>query len=134
MRVTHLQSKKERKAALRQAILRRAPSISADCLDKICESINVNRSYFIKATADKQKFMNLITRETIITEDVRAFSDILPLYGSFQPPFFEKSGCNRFCKDGFLDTTGPAAAVKIRVGSEKKRSSVTYSLLIYLAD
>ena len=133
MQVTHLQSKLERKAILRQAILRRSPNISSDCLNMICDAINIDRRYFIKSTNDKQKFLNLITRETIITEDVRAFSEILPLYGSFQSPFFEKIGEKRFYREGNLDITGPAAAVKIQVGSERKRPSVTYSLLIYSA-
>lgn len=134
MRAIHLLPKSERKAALREAILRRAPGISSDCLDCICDSVNSQRSYFIKTTANKQKFLNLVTRETIIGDNVRSFSEVLPLYGCFQSPYFEKIGDKRQSREGDLDSSGPAAAVKIRAGTENKRSLVTYSLIIFLPE
>ena len=134
MQATQLPPVSERKLALRQANLRRVPGISSVHLDFICESVNTNRRYFIKSTANKQKFLNLTTRETIITRDIRAFSEVLPLYGSFRPPYFEKIGESRTSMEGELDPSIPAAAVKIRAGMENQRSSATYSLILYLAE
>lgn len=133
LQAIQLLSECERKETLRQAILRRAPGISSDKLDFICESVNTNRRYFIKATSDIDKFMNLVTRETIITEGSYSFSEVLPLYGNFQSPYFEKAGDQRHAKDGNLDSSVSAAAVKIRVGMDNKHFSATYSLIIYLA-
>ena len=134
LQATQLPPVSERKSALRQAILRRVPGISSAHLDLICKTVNPNRRYFIKSTASKQKFLNLTTRETIITKDIRAFSEVLPLYGSFQPPYFEKVGERRTSREGELDPSIPAAAVKIRAGVENKYSSATYSLVIFLAE
>ncbi len=134
MQAIHLLPESERKFALRQAILRRAPGIPPDQISCICESVNTNRPYFIKPTTNKQKFLNLATRETIITENTRTFSEILPLYGNFKPPYFERVGERRLSKEGTMDPTLPAAAVKIRAGTEHQRSSATYTLIIYLAE
>lgn len=134
MKEKDLQHEPDRKSALRQTILRLVPGISSEYVDCICESINVNRRYFIKSTSNKQKFLNLVTRETIITKDTRAFSEVLPLYGDFKSPYFEKIGEERYAIDGELVAFRPAAAVKIRVGTENQRTSTTYSLIIFLAE
>lgn len=134
MKAKDLQPETDHKLVFRQTILRLAPGISSESLDCICKSINVNRRYFIKSTSSKQKFLNLVTRETIITKDTRAFSEVLPLYGVFKSPYFEKIGDQRFSIDGELETLRPAAAIKIRVGTENQRTSSTYSLIIYLAE
>lgn len=133
MQAIQLLTESERKAALRQAILRRAPGISSDNLDLICDSVNTSRHYFIKSTSKKEKFLNLVTRETIISEESYSFSEVLPLYGNFISPYFEKTGKKRDRKDGYLDSSFSAAAVKIRVGMDNRRFSATYSLVIYLA-
>ena len=86
----------------------------------------------IKHTVSKQRFLNLATRETIVTADNRTFSEVMPLYGSFQCPYFEKIGETRFSREGSMDPSVPAAAVKIRAGTENQRTSATYTLLIYL--
>lgn len=134
MRAIHSLPKSERKVALRKAILRCVPGIPSDFLDCICDSINPQRSYFIKSTTERQKFLNLVTRETIIGENVRTFSEVLSVYGRFQSPYFEKIGDKRQSIVGDLDISGPAAAVKIRAGIENRRPLVTYSLIIFLPE
>lgn len=129
----HLLSKSEQIASLQQVILRRAPGISSKQLELICNSINTNRRYFIKSTTDKDKFMNYITREMIISDEKRMFSEVLPIYGQFQAPYFEKIGSDRRSVNGELDPSFSAAAIKIRAGIDNQRSSVTYSLILYMA-
>ena len=133
MQSLDLLSRMKRKADLRQAILRRAPGISSEQVDFICNSVNINRCYFIKSTTNREKFMNLVTREMIITDEIRSFTEILPIYGRFKSPYFEKTGSARRSASGSIDPTFPAAAVKMRVGIDNGYTSVTYSLILYMA-
>lgn len=126
-------TKSERIASLREAIIRRAPGISSKQLDFICNSINIDRRYFIKSTTSRDKFLNLVTREKIITEDRKMICEVLPLYGSFQSPYFEKIGSHRRIEYGKLDPSFSAAAIKICAGKDALRSSVSYSLILYMA-
>jgi len=126
-------SENERIASFRQAIIRRAPGISSKQLELICNSVNTRRRYFIKATTKFEKFMNLVTRETVITDDTRIISEVIPIYGRFRSPYFEKIGANRRSATGEIDPLFSAAAIKMRAGLDNQYSSVTYSLILYMA-
>lgn len=132
MQAIQILSESERISSLRQAILRRAPGILPEHLDLICNSVNTKRRYFIKATSNIEKFMNLVTRELIISDDSRIISEILPIYGSFDAPYFEKIGTERRIVQGNFNSSVPAAAIKIRVGVDGNYLSSTYSLIIFL--
>lgn len=123
----------ERKEMLRRAILHRAPNLSSRSLDCICNSVNTQRRYFIKHTSNEQKFLNLATQETIVTKDNRVFCTVLPIFGEFTCPYFERIGERSSSREGKINLSLPAAAVKIRIGYEQqnKYAAATYFLLLF---
>ena len=121
----------ERSDALRSAILRRSPDIARDRLAYICGNVNSRRPYFIKCVSTSNRFLNMVTREIIVTEDFNSISEIIPLYGHFQCPFFEKTATTRRCIPGHMERDDPSAALKIRTARENGVLSVSYFIIIY---
>ncbi len=104
-------------------------------LDDILQHLNPCRRYFIQATRDPQKFLNIISSETIVTDDSRIFSETSPIYGKFTPGRFTNLTGDKTITDGTLDEATPAAALKSTFGNRYfADNSVSYTLVIYEPD
>ena len=118
---------------LRKAIQRKCLHLPACRLNKILESIDPNRRYFIQATTSPQKFLNIVTAETIQAEGTQFVSDTTPIYGTFSPGRFMNLQGNKTILSGSMDECIPAAALKSSYGNRfmENQSVLSYTLVIY---
>lgn len=124
----------ERKEQLFRAIRGKCRfPVSAARLDYIATRLNLQRVYFIKATSDPNKFLNIATSEHIETKDKILLSQVFPLYGKFTPGYFVKT--DRTANTlvfGAIDNQQEAAAVKITLTRLScGMVSTTYTLVLY---
>lgn len=117
---------------LKSAIQGKCHYLPLSRLESILENIDPYRRYFIQATRNPQKFLNIIASETIVTEDSRVFSETTQIYGKFLPGRFTNLDGNKTIIPGTLDETTPAAALKSTFGNRYFTSaSVSYTIVIY---
>ena len=101
-------------------------------LDHILDQIDPSRRYFIQATRNPQKFLNIISAENIITEDIHVISETTLIYGTFIPGRFVNLHGVKNITVGSINEQIPAAALKSTFGNRYfPNSSVSYALVIY---
>ena len=118
---------------LRKAIQRKCSHLPASRLDKILEKIDPNRRYFIQVTNNPQKFLNIVTAETIQSDGTQFVSDTTPIYGAFSPGRFINLQGNKTLLSGTIDEGAPAAALKSSYGNRflENQTVLSYTLVIY---
>lgn len=124
----------ERSDYLRRAIRRKCHyNISEDRLEHLLSKLNIRKPYVLKTTDQPEKFLNIITAERIATEKHRVISEIIPIYGTFIPGYFERlSSATTHSGTGYIDARYNAAAVKISLFQSGTDSAfATYTLVLY---
>lgn len=117
---------------LRAAIHGKCRHLPSSRLDFIIEKIDPARRYFIKATRCPQKFLNIISSENIVTEEMHVLSETTLIYGSFTPGRFTNLHGVKTIISGNLDACAPAAALKSSYGNRFFTSgTISYTLVIY---
>ena len=131
-RITKL-TYEEKVQALCQAIRRKClHGVTPHQLQRIISRININRPYLIKATADPQKFLNMIAEEFISTAERSTISYILPLYGNYKSGFFCKTSGKTYSECSTLLGRHSAAALKMTIHQSKGvPPQTTYTIIIY---
>lgn len=107
--------------------------VSNTRLDYIVARLNLSRTYFIKATNDPFKFLNVATSEHIDTSDRHCLSQVIPIYGEFTPGYFVKTDLyTSHLVKSTMNTKKDAAALKTAVSYLPGGSvSATYMLVLY---
>lgn len=126
----------ERSEFLRRAIRRKSRyRIPEEGLDHILSRLNIQRPYVLKTTTRPEKFLNIVTAERIATGKHCVVSEIIPIYGTFTPGYFERlSPQPPSAVTGFIDARYNAAAVKIALFRSGTNSAfATYTLALYEA-
>lgn len=126
----------ERSEYLRRAIRRKCRyHISEERLDHLLSHLNIRKPYVLKTTDRPEKFLNIITAERIATDKHRVMSEIIPIYGTFTPGYFERlSSAPVDIGIGYIDGRFSAAAVKISLfQSGTDNAFATYTLALYEA-
>lgn len=126
----------ERSEYLRRAIRRKCHyQISEERLDHLLSRLNIKKPYVLKTTNCPEKFLNIITAERIATDRHRVLSEIIPIYGTFTPGYFERLAVSP--PDiglGYIDDRHHAAAVKVSLFQRGADSAfATYTLALYEA-
>lgn len=126
----------ERSEYLRRAIRRKCHyQISEERLDHLLSRLNIKKPYVLKTTNCPEKFLNIITAERIATDRHRVLSEIIPIYGTFTPGYFERLAVSP--PDiglGYIDDRYNAAAVKVSLFQRGADSAfATYTLALYEA-
>ena len=117
---------------LKSAIQGKCHYLPLSRLEVILQNIDPHRRYFIQATRNPQKFLNIISSETIVTEESQIFSETTPIYGTFLPGRFTNLDGDKEIVDGSLDASAPAAALKSTFGNRFFSSAaISYTLVIY---
>lgn len=117
---------------LRMAIQGKCRHLPSSRLDHIIGKIDPARRYFIKATKNPQKFLNIVSAENVITEDIRVMSETTLIYGSFTPGRFTNIHGSKTIIAGSIDERTPAAALKSSFGNRFFTSEgLSYTLVIY---
>lgn len=124
----------ERKEQLFRAVRGKCKfPVSTARLDYIATRLNLQRIYFIKATSDPNKFLNIATSEHIETKGKILLSQVFPLYGKFIPGYFVKTDTAANSPiAGTIDNLQEAAAVKITLSRLACGTiSTSYTLVLY---
>lgn len=117
---------------LRLAIQGKCQHLPPSRLNYILEKIDPFRRYFIQATRNPQKFLNIISAENIITEDSHVISETTLIYGAFTPGRFVNLNGVKNITAGSIEEQTPAAALKSSYGNRFFTSgAVSYTLVIY---
>lgn len=127
-----LQDKLFKENKLKRVIVSKISDVSDRNIDKILQSIDINKQYYIKATRNPRKFLNIITEEKVFGSDDCFTSTVEIIYGACVPGKFTKMCDEKSMMEGSLDHAVPAAAVKTIVeSSQNKQKSVEHMLVIY---
>ena len=122
----------ERVHTLKEAIRGKCNHLPQHRLDSILKAVDPSRKYFIHATRDPQKFLNLISSESIVTKDIRFLSESSPIYGVFTAGTFSNLHGEKEIIPGRICEKTPAAAIKISFGNRFfPKAAVSYSLVIF---
>jgi len=117
---------------LRKAIQGKCRHLPPARLDHIIGKIDPARRYFIQATTNPQKFLNIVSAENVITEDMHVMSETTLIYGSFTPGRFTNIHGSKTIVAGSIDENAPAAALKSSFGNRFFTSgALSYTLVIY---
>lgn len=104
---------------LRTVILSKISDVSEENVQIICRKIDLNRQYYVKATRNPKRFLNLIVEENVERTNESQQSRCSFIYGNYIPSFFFEHNGVRRAREGWIDETLPAAAVKTVVTAEK---------------
>lgn len=113
-----------------KVILSKNQDVTLDNIDKILNSIDFKKQYFVKVLSDSTKFRNIVMNEKIVTEDRKEESNIVRVYGDFEAGLYINEAGIKTVKPGSFNPLCPAAAIKYHVSmlpTEKK----TYTLVVY---
>ena len=121
---------KERK--LKNVILSKIPSVSDENIQTIFNSLDLNKQYFVKATRNPKKFLNMIVEEDVARPGECFSGQCLLIYGDFNPGRFEERNGERCFQEGRINQSSPAAAIKSVVFLEEgKRQKTELFLVIF---
>ena len=122
----------ERVQNLKVAIQGRCHHLPPSRLNQIITKIDPTRRYFIQATRNPQKFLNITAAESIDTADQKVISETTSIYGDFTPGRFVNRVGVKHIIAGKMDETVPAAALKSTWGNRYfPDATVSYTLVIY---
>lgn len=117
---------------LKRVILSKAPDILEDNIQKILESINVDKQYFVKVTRNPKRFLNITTQENVCRDGEAFRSECEVIYGCCSPGEFADLFGERFSREGMIDIELPAAAIKkVVTNSDDSSKVVSLYLVIY---
>ena len=102
-------------------------------MKRIMETIDPNRRYFIQVTNNPQKFLNIISAETIQADGKQFVSDTTPIFGIFSPGRFMNLAGKKTILTGSINEQIPAAALKSSYGNRfmADKAVLSYTLVIY---
>lgn len=104
---------------LRKVILSKVSDVSDENIQIICRNIDLNKQYFVKVTRNPKKFLKLIVEENVKRANEFQQGSCFYVYGKYIPGFFFEQDGIRQMREGWIDETIPAAAVKTVVTAEK---------------
>ena len=122
----------ERVHTLKDAIRGKCNYLPQTRLERILKAVKPSRKYFIHVTRDPQKFLNIISSEAIVTQDIRFLSESSSIYGDFTPGVFSNLHGVKEIVPGRICEKTPAAVIKISFGNRfLPKAAVSYSLVIF---
>ena len=119
---------KEKK--LKNVILSKIPSVSDENIQIIFNSVDLNKQYFVKATRNPNKFLNMIVEEDVARPGESFLGQCLLIYGDFNPGRFEERNGERCIRKGRINHYSPAAAIKTVVFSDDRSCQKTEFFLV----
>lgn len=126
------QTTSKKTQSLKKAILSICNNIPPSRLNCILEKIDTSRRYFIQATRNPQKFLNIVSSETIVTDDTRVLSETTHIYGDFIPGRFTNIQGTKHISHGSIAEQIPAAGLKSTFGNRYfPNDTISYTLVIY---